>query len=166
MVSFQKKFFLIRFIEGLLFLQKMETSYLETDYLSWKGDLVQLIFYRVGTYIGFDIKMELILSNNFRWLENVFFLVKHMHDQRKLRYITYSEIWHPTEHPTDVHWNISIMISIVIIISQHFWFLFLKYMDKCQVNGIFNRKKYRNFDSFQIIHGIFKSFNSVQVVIK
>ena len=55
MVSFQKKFFLIRFIEGLLFLQKMETSYLETDYLSWKGDLVQLLFYRVGTYIGFDM---------------------------------------------------------------------------------------------------------------
>lgn len=99
---FQKKFFLIRFIEGLLFLQKRKTSYLETDYLSWKGDLVQLLFYRVGTYIGFDIKMELILSNNFRWLENVFFLVKHMHDQRKLRYITYSEIWHPTEHPTDI----------------------------------------------------------------
>ena len=98
----KKNFFLIRFIEGLLFLQKMKTSYLETDYLSWKGDLVQLLFYRVGTYIGFDIKMELILRNNFRWLENVFFLVKHMHDQRKLRYITYSEIWHPTEHPTDI----------------------------------------------------------------
>lgn len=98
----KKNFFLIRFIEGLLFLQKMKTSYLETDYLSWKGDLVQLLFYTVGTYIGFDIKMELILSNNFRWLENVFFLVKHMHDQRKLRYITYSEIWHPTEHPTDI----------------------------------------------------------------
>lgn len=26
------------------------------------GDLVQLLFYRVGTYMGFDIKMEFILS--------------------------------------------------------------------------------------------------------